>query len=151
MSSSGRHQGGGHRQVVCRTRAALAGPFRSDVHDSNLSSPHPPPQPSASSSAKTPTPGTCWLPPQKSDGGFGYASTDLAAIEQRLTQEHADRVIYVTDSGQSQHFQMVFAAARKAGILPPGVPLPPNFTASRSCLTRRHSVSAVWAWLAAHP
>ncbi len=55
---------------------------------------------------------------QKSDGGFGYASTDMAAMKQRLTEEKADWIIYVTDVGQSVHFEMVFAAARKAGWLP---------------------------------
>eukprot|EP00955_Chlamydomonas_euryale_P111443 366066-Chlamydomonas_euryale.AAC.1 len=54
---------------------------------------------------------------QKSDGGFGYASTDMAALKHRLTTEHADWIIYVTDVGQSSHFEMVFAAARKAGWL----------------------------------
>jgi arginyl-tRNA synthetase len=57
---------------------------------------------------------------QKSDGGFNYATTDLAAIRQRTTipaskgGEEADRILYVTDAGQSQHFDMVFQAARKA-------------------------------------
>jgi hypothetical protein len=55
---------------------------------------------------------------QKSDGGYGYASTDMAAIKQRINQEKADWVIYVTDIGQAPHFDMVFAAARKAGWLP---------------------------------
>lgn len=55
---------------------------------------------------------------QKSDGGFGYASTDMAAIKQRLTDEKADWIIYVTDIGQASHFDMVFAAARRAGWLP---------------------------------
>jgi arginyl-tRNA synthetase len=55
---------------------------------------------------------------QKSDGGYGYASTDMAAIKQRITQEKADWVIYVTDIGQAPHFDMVFAAARRAGWLP---------------------------------
>jgi arginyl-tRNA synthetase len=55
---------------------------------------------------------------QKTDGGFGYASTDMAAIKQRVTQEKADWVIYVTDIGQAPHFDMVFAAARRAGWLP---------------------------------
>jgi arginyl-tRNA synthetase len=56
---------------------------------------------------------------QKSDGGFGYAATDMAALKQRVTQEKADWVIYVVDIGQSQHFELVFAAARRAGYLPP--------------------------------
>lgn len=55
---------------------------------------------------------------QKSDGGFGYASTDLAAIRHRVEVEKADWVIYVTDVGQSEHFEMVFSTARQAGWLP---------------------------------
>ncbi|EFJ40444.1 hypothetical protein VOLCADRAFT_108162 [Volvox carteri f. nagariensis] len=57
---------------------------------------------------------------QKSDGGFGYASTDMAAIKHRLNEEKADWIIYVTDVGQSQHFELVFAAAKKAGWLVDG-------------------------------
>jgi arginyl-tRNA synthetase len=55
---------------------------------------------------------------QKSDGGFGYASTDMAALKHRIDVEHADWIIYVTDVGQAQHFDMVFAAAKKAGYMP---------------------------------
>ncbi len=55
---------------------------------------------------------------RKTDGGFGYASTDMAAIHQRIHEEKADWIIYVTDVGQSQHFNMIFAAAKKAGYLP---------------------------------
>lgn len=60
---------------------------------------------------------------RKSDGGFNYATTDLAAIRQRTllpkdeSGEEADRVLYVTDSGQSQHFEMVFQAAKQAGFV----------------------------------
>lgn len=55
---------------------------------------------------------------QKSDGGFGYASTDMAALKHRIHSEHADWIIYVTDVGQQQHFDLVFAAAKKAGYVP---------------------------------
>lgn len=55
---------------------------------------------------------------QKSDGGFGYASTDMAALKQRITQEKADWIIYVTDVGQAGHFDLVFAAGRRVGWLP---------------------------------
>ena len=55
---------------------------------------------------------------QKSDGGFGYASTDMAALKQRVTDEKADWIIYVTDVGQAEHFQLVFGAARRAGWIP---------------------------------
>ena len=51
----------------------------------------------------------------KSDGGFGYDSTDLAAVHYRIKEMQAGRVIYVTDAGQSEHFEMIFIAARKAG------------------------------------
>mmetsp|Transcript_4226 Transcript_4226/g.7721 ORF Transcript_4226/g.7721 Transcript_4226/m.7721 type:complete len:596 (+) Transcript_4226:519-2306(+) len=54
---------------------------------------------------------------RKSDGGFGYASTDMSAIRQRVDDEKADWIIYVTDSGQKSHFDLVFAAAKKAGWL----------------------------------
>lgn len=56
---------------------------------------------------------------QKSDGGFNYATTDTAALLQRVTVEKADRIIYVVDAGQQLHFQMVFAAAAKAGYYDP--------------------------------
>lgn len=54
---------------------------------------------------------------QKSDGGYNYDTTDMAAIRHRIQVEKADRLIYVTDQGQSTHFQMVFQAATKAGYL----------------------------------
>ena len=52
---------------------------------------------------------------QKSDGGFLYATTDLAAVRHRVLTEKAQRILYVTDIGQAQHFQMVFDAARAVG------------------------------------
>lgn len=52
---------------------------------------------------------------QKSDGGFLYATTDLAAAHYRIDQLKAQRVIYVTDSRQSQHFAMVFETLKAAG------------------------------------
>jgi len=66
---------------------------------------------------------------RKSDGGFNYATTDLAAICHRVNMtsddggEKADRVLYVTDAGQSQHFEMVFQAAKLANFVPKGVSL----------------------------
>jgi arginyl-tRNA synthetase len=54
---------------------------------------------------------------RKSDGGYGYDSTDMAAIRYRLVELGASRLIYVVGSEQSQHLQMVFAAARLAGWL----------------------------------
>ncbi len=52
---------------------------------------------------------------QKSGGGYLYATTDLAALRRRTQEIGADRVVYVTDSRQKQHFEMLFAAARAAG------------------------------------
>nr|DAD48601.1 TPA_asm: hypothetical protein HUJ06_018538 [Nelumbo nucifera] len=54
----------------------------------------------------------------KSDGGYNYASTDLAALWYRLNEEKAEWIIYVTDVGQQQHFEMFFSAAKHAGWLP---------------------------------
>ena len=57
---------------------------------------------------------------QKSDGGFNYATTDLAAIRYRLGADGdaATRVIYVTDAGQANHFSAVFQVAKRAGWIP---------------------------------
>jgi len=55
---------------------------------------------------------------RKSDGGYGYSATDLAAIRHRVRDLHADRIIYVVDARQSDHFDLLFAVARKAGFLP---------------------------------
>jgi len=62
---------------------------------------------------------------QKSDGGFMYSTTDLAAITQRASGdgEGAQRVLYVTDAGQSQHFEQVFEIGRLAGMAPSTVSL----------------------------
>ncbi|AHK62879.1 arginine--tRNA ligase [Chlamydia avium] len=55
---------------------------------------------------------------QKSDGGYNYATTDLAAMRYRIQQDHADRIIIVTDLGQSLHFQLIEATSLAAGYLP---------------------------------
>lgn len=52
---------------------------------------------------------------RKSDGGYGYATTDLATIRRRSLQMKADRAIYVVGAPQNLHFRMVWAAADKAG------------------------------------
>ncbi|EMF00306.1 arginine--tRNA ligase [Streptomyces mobaraensis NBRC 13819 = DSM 40847] len=54
---------------------------------------------------------------QKSDGGFGYAATDLSAVRDRVFNLKADTLLYVVDSRQSLHFKMVFETARRAGWL----------------------------------
>lgn len=56
---------------------------------------------------------------QKKDGGYGYATTDLAAVRHRIDTLGASRIIYVVGSPQAQHLAMVFEAARLAGWLCP--------------------------------
>ena len=58
---------------------------------------------------------------RKSDGGYGYATTDLTAIRHRVQDLGADRIGYVVGTAQELHFQMVFATAREAGWLPESV------------------------------
>ncbi|MBV2364957.1 arginine--tRNA ligase [Streptomonospora nanhaiensis] len=56
---------------------------------------------------------------RKSDGGYGYGTTDLATIRYRVEELGAtSRVVYVVGAPQALHFRMVWAAARKAGWLP---------------------------------
>ena len=54
---------------------------------------------------------------RKSDGGYGYAATDLSAIRDRVFNLKANSIIYVVDARQSLHFKMVFETARRAGWL----------------------------------
>ncbi|MDQ0582658.1 arginine--tRNA ligase [Streptomyces rishiriensis] len=54
---------------------------------------------------------------QKSDGGYGYAATDLSAIRDRVFNLKASTLLYVVDARQSLHFKMVFETARRAGWL----------------------------------
>ncbi|MDS1270290.1 arginine--tRNA ligase [Lipingzhangella sp. LS1_29] len=56
---------------------------------------------------------------RKSDGGYGYATTDLATLKYRIEQLAADRILYVVGAAQSLHLRMVFDTARAAGWLPP--------------------------------
>jgi arginyl-tRNA synthetase len=60
---------------------------------------------------------------EKSGGGYLYGTTDLAAIRFRVEHLHADRIIYLVDARQSQHFSQVFATARKVGWVPADVAL----------------------------
>ena len=55
---------------------------------------------------------------QKSDGGYNYATTDLAALRYRAEKDKADRIIYVTDAGQATHFAQVFQVARRSRLIP---------------------------------
>ncbi|MGN0980084.1 MAG: arginine--tRNA ligase [Candidatus Avoscillospira sp.] len=54
----------------------------------------------------------------KSDGATLYATTDLATLIQRMQDFHPGKVLYITDKRQALHFEQVFRAARKAGIVP---------------------------------
>ncbi len=59
------------------------------------------------------------LPPfiiQKSDGGFNYATTDIAAMLYRIERWNPSKILYVTDEGQQLHFRQLFAVARRMGI-----------------------------------
>jgi arginyl-tRNA synthetase len=58
---------------------------------------------------------------RKSDGGFGYAASDLAAVRHRVAELKGDRLLYFVGSEQRTHFRMVWAVARAAGWLPPEV------------------------------
>ena len=60
---------------------------------------------------------------QKSDGGYLYATTDLAALRYRAGKLKADRVLYFVDARQSLHLAQVFAVARAAGWVPESVSL----------------------------
>ena len=56
---------------------------------------------------------------QKSDGGYLYATTDLAAIRHRVQTLGADRISYVVDARQAGHFRQLFTVARQAGFAKP--------------------------------
>ena len=55
----------------------------------------------------------------KSDGSSIYATTDLATMVQRMQDWNPDKILYVTDKRQNLHFEQVFRAARKSGIVDP--------------------------------
>lgn len=55
---------------------------------------------------------------RKSDGGYGYATTDLATVRFRVQELHADRILYVVGAPQNIHLRMVMETAREAGWLP---------------------------------
>ena len=60
---------------------------------------------------------------RKSDGGYLYATTDLAAIRYRVRELHIERALYVVDARQSLHFRQLFAVAREARFAGPNVRL----------------------------
>ncbi|XP_071442196.1 arginine--tRNA ligase, cytoplasmic [Hetaerina americana] len=57
----------------------------------------------------------------KSDGGFTYDTSDMACLQQRVEEERARWIIYVTDAGQANHFTILFQCARRCGLLPDGI------------------------------
>ncbi len=59
----------------------------------------------------------------KSDGAFLYSTTDLACVDERVHDNHANQIIYVVDQRQHLHFTQVFSAARLAKLCPENVPL----------------------------
>lgn len=56
---------------------------------------------------------------QKADGGYLYATTDLAALQYRSQTLQAARILYFVDQRQALHFQMIFALAKRAGLVKP--------------------------------
>ncbi len=58
---------------------------------------------------------------QKSDGGYNYDTTDLAALRYRVTEQQASWVIYITDDGQKLHFDTLFDAGKIVGYYDPSV------------------------------
>lgn len=54
---------------------------------------------------------------QKSDGGYNYSTTEIAALYYRINIQKADWIIYVTDIGQADHFEMIINLAKKAQFL----------------------------------
>lgn len=54
---------------------------------------------------------------RKTDGGYGYDSTDMAALRHRLFTLACDWIVIITDAGQAPHFHMCFDAGREAGWL----------------------------------
>jgi len=76
---------------------------------------------------------------RKQDGGYGYATTDLAAVRYRVQKLGATRIVYVVGAPQAQHLAMVFAAAGLAGWLVP--PPEPSTSRSAPCSARTRRCS----------
>ena len=53
---------------------------------------------------------------RKSDGGFNYATTDLATVQSRIADFNPDRIVYVTDERQQLHFKQFFTICKKMGM-----------------------------------
>ena len=56
---------------------------------------------------------------RKSDGGYMYGTTDMAALNHRVNDVKADRIIYVTDAGQELHFKLLFEGGKLANFYDP--------------------------------
>ncbi len=83
---------------------------------------------------------------QKSDEGYGYAATDLAALRERFGTLGLDLALYVVGAPQAQHLEMCFAVAAEAGWIPPGkravhVPFGSVLGADRKMLRSRSGAS----------
>ena len=76
---------------------------------------------------------------RKSDGGYGYGTTDLASIRYRIDDLHADRLIYITDARQSQHFQHGLRRRRARRL--DRAPTTPSTSGSGRCWARTASRS----------
>ncbi len=59
----------------------------------------------------------------KSDGAYLYSTTDLATIEQRVSEFGSQLILYVVDARQALHFEQLFRAARRGGVAPEDVGL----------------------------
>jgi len=57
----------------------------------------------------------------KSDGAYLYTTTDVATIDERVTEFNRDLILYVVDARQALHFEQVFRAAHKGGVAPASV------------------------------
>ena len=53
---------------------------------------------------------------RKKDGGFNYATSDLATVQSRVSEFHPERIVYVTDERQQDHFRQFFTISRKLGV-----------------------------------
>ena len=53
---------------------------------------------------------------RKSDGGYNYATTDLATVRSRVTEFQPDAIVYITDERQQLHFRQIFAVSRRLGV-----------------------------------
>lgn len=60
---------------------------------------------------------------QKKDGGYLYATSDLATLRYRAHQLGVQRILYVVDARQTLHFEQIFTLSRRVGFVPPSISL----------------------------